>query len=315
MTLSVLDNAIIQGLLYGSAVVGLILSFRILRYPDLSADGSFLIGAVAFAVSVRAHVPWGLGLLLAALAGAACGGLTGLFHYGTRVNKLLSGVLSSMVCYSVGFRLLGSRPTVGLSDAPTLLSWAEQFDQAYLPGAGFHPALVALMVLVTAINVGAFGALLQSEWGLMLRAVGRNPALIEGLGRRAGLYEVAGLVCANLMVGVSGALVASHQQFVDVNMAVGLVVTLAAAMVLGEHLTSALGFDGRRSLAVLFSSGVVGMIAYYLLYLIVLRASVLGWLGVRFEPSDIKMLSALVLAAGSALSFRRSRQSIELFPL
>jgi putative tryptophan/tyrosine transport system permease protein len=52
--LSILDNALLQGLGYGVAALGVALAFRVLRYPDLTADGSFLLGGVVVASIVSA---------------------------------------------------------------------------------------------------------------------------------------------------------------------------------------------------------------------------------------------------------------------
>ena len=41
--LQVLDNALLQGLTLGVGALGLTIAFRVLRYPDLTADGSFLV--------------------------------------------------------------------------------------------------------------------------------------------------------------------------------------------------------------------------------------------------------------------------------
>ena len=50
----VLDNALMQGLTFGLGVLGVTVAFRIVRYPDLTADGSFLVGGAVFA---RLFVP------------------------------------------------------------------------------------------------------------------------------------------------------------------------------------------------------------------------------------------------------------------
>jgi len=71
MLTTLLDNALIQGLLYGGAAVDLSLAFWVLRYPDLTADGSFLIGAAFAAPAANAGFSWITVLLLSAITGSA----------------------------------------------------------------------------------------------------------------------------------------------------------------------------------------------------------------------------------------------------
>jgi putative ABC transport system permease protein len=47
-----LDTACQQGFLYAIAVLGIVLSLRILNWPDLTIDGSFTLGAAVLAVSL-----------------------------------------------------------------------------------------------------------------------------------------------------------------------------------------------------------------------------------------------------------------------
>ena len=59
MTLIAFFGGIETGLIYALVALGVLISFRILDFPDLTADGSFPLGAVVFAVSVGAGVnPW-----------------------------------------------------------------------------------------------------------------------------------------------------------------------------------------------------------------------------------------------------------------
>jgi putative ABC transport system permease protein len=56
--LDLFANALLQGTTYGIAVLGVAFAFRILRYPDLTADGSFMMGATVFAGGLAAHWSW-----------------------------------------------------------------------------------------------------------------------------------------------------------------------------------------------------------------------------------------------------------------
>lgn len=294
--LSVFDNALLQGLSYGVAVVGVAISFRVIRWPDLTADGSFLIGAVVLSACLLAGWNWMLAAATAACAGAAAGLLTAALHSHAGVNRLLAGILTSMACYSVAFWFLSGRSNVNLSSTWTLFSLAEAFDsRSPLARAGFHAGAIGVSLLVSGLIVTCVWGLLKSDFGVVLRATGENEGLVEGLGRRPSRYHAVGLMLANALVGLSGALVGSRQGFTDVNMGLGVIITLVAALVIGEETMRLFRLNPAVSLAGRAVSGVVGACVYFLLYLGILRASILGWLPVRIQPTDLKLMSALIV--------------------
>ena len=76
--LNALPGAVTQGLIWGLMAIGVYITYRILDVADLTVDGSLALGGAACVMLIRGGVnPW-LALLIAALCGAAAGGLTGL---------------------------------------------------------------------------------------------------------------------------------------------------------------------------------------------------------------------------------------------
>lgn len=294
--ISVLDNALLQGLSYGVAVVGIAIAFRVLKYPDLTADGSFLIGAAVFGAVITAGAGWFVAAVAATGGGAAAGFVTAVIHTKAGVNRLLSGILTAMMCYSVAFWVLAGRSNVNLTDTRTMFSGVESFDAAApWNGAGVHLATVALSLFIAAFVVGCVYLLFKSEFGVVLRATGENESLVEGFGRRPQRYVTAGLMLANGLIGLAGSLIAARQGFADVNMGIGVIIPLVAALVIGEESARLIGLNPARSLAGRAVSGVLGGCVYFFLYLIILRASILGWIPVRIQPTDLKLLSALIV--------------------
>ena len=73
MSLIAFFGGIEAGLIYALVALGVLISFRILDFPDLTADGSFPLGAVVFAVCVGMDVnPWAACLIAAAAGACAC---------------------------------------------------------------------------------------------------------------------------------------------------------------------------------------------------------------------------------------------------
>ncbi len=293
-----------HGLAYGVAVMGISIALRVLRYPDLTADGSFLLGAAVFTRLLLDGTPWPVGLMLAMAAGGTAGIVTALLHNWLGVGRLLSGILTTMGSYSVVLRLLRDRPSVNIPEVTTMFS--DPLVMSLLP-RNTDPTLAQLYVcLGAAVMAGLLILwLLRSEIGLVLRAAGDNRPLIRDSGHTPVLYEVLGLFLANGLVAASGVLVCTQQGFVDIGTGVGIVVTLIAALVLGEQVVPLRTLPGQQFLAPL-----VGASAYYLLYLGVLRASVRGWLPLAVRATDLKVIAAITIVVSIVISrLRRSEEA------
>ena len=69
MTLNMLIGILEQGLIYGIMAMGLLITYRILDFPDLTVDSSFPLGAaVSATLTLQGVAPW-LTLLIGCAAG------------------------------------------------------------------------------------------------------------------------------------------------------------------------------------------------------------------------------------------------------
>lgn len=313
--LSLIDNSLLQGLGYGLAVLGMMLSFRILRYPDLTADGSFLLGSATYAAVVLGGHAWPLALAAAFCIGVLAGILTSLMHSVFKINRLLTGILTTMIAYSVGFRILEGRPNVSLGASSGVFEYTTQLDLAEWAGnLQIHPGQLLVSVIVVAVVSITLIRLLRSELGLLLRATGSNRGLMAELGHKPAKYQLIGLGIANGIIAISAAIISTRQGFSDVNMGVGVVITLIAALVIGEEFVRVAGFDPARRLGARITSAFIGASLYFLLYLFILRASIRGWIPLEITPTDLKLLSAVVVVAVIAVRSRSSARE-EVLPI
>jgi len=311
--LSILDNAVLQSFSYGLAVVGVAVSFRVLRYPDLTPDGSFMVGAAVFAASLSSGSSWLLALVLSVCAGMAAGTVTVTISAWAGLNRLLSGILTTMICYSVAFRILAGRSNVGLTGLVTPFTRAEGLDgRPAWQALGLHPATIGVAAAFTLVLAVFTVVVLRSECGLLLRATGGNEQLVAHLGRQPRRYQMLGLAVANGLVSFSGGLVSARQGFVDVNMGVGIIITLIAALVLGEEVLGLLRRVSKSAPSWRVASALVGALVYYLLYLSILRASILGLVPIRVQPTDLKLLSAVIVICAVAWRSHRKRDHEDL---
>src|SRR5699024_3263084 len=96
-----LFGAVESGAIYAIMALGVYLSFRVLDFPDLTVDGSFVTGAAVVAIFIISGVSPVLATILGALAGFLAGCITGILHTKGKINNLLSGILMMIALYSI----------------------------------------------------------------------------------------------------------------------------------------------------------------------------------------------------------------------
>ena len=82
-----LFSAVELGIIYAIMALGVFLTFRVLNFPDLTVDGSFVTGAAVAALSIMHGLPPFLATILGALAGFLAGCITGILHTKGKINR------------------------------------------------------------------------------------------------------------------------------------------------------------------------------------------------------------------------------------
>lgn len=300
MTLVV--GAFTIGFILALLSMGVWISFRILRFTDITVDGSITLGAAAVAVLlVRGWSPTAA-TAAAALAGGMAGGVTGLLHTRFKIQELLAGILVMTALYSINLRVMG-RSNVPLLNVANIASPAERwlahrFGADAIQVLGWRvPAAEVAMLLTVAAVVATVAVLLRAfmatHLGTALRATGENSQMVRAQGVNNHAMQVFGLCAANALVGLSGALLAQYQGFADVQMGIGMVVWGLASIIIGEALV------GRTTPGMALCGAIMGTILFRLLIAIALR-----W---GLNPNDLKLVTALFVFA--ALVFPRQIQA------
>src|SRR4030065_2013037 len=120
-----------QGLAYALVALGIIISFRILAFPDLTVDASFVLGGPAVArMIVFGYHPLA-GIVLAILIGFAAGCATGLLNTRLKINSLLAGIFIMTILYSVNLRVMG-RSNTPLLNYVTVFTPFEQMEMRWV---------------------------------------------------------------------------------------------------------------------------------------------------------------------------------------
>ena len=287
--MSLLIGALTIGLILSLLALGVLLSFRIFAFPDITAEGSLTLGASVAAILLVAG--WSPPLATAAgfLAGALAGTATGTLHTRFGINGLLAGILVMTALYSVNLHIMG-RSNIPLMSHPTWANQAEQLGRRVLGGAeslnlfGWEVTPRDFSVLlVAAFSIAAVGAVLylffRTNLGTAMRATGDNDQMIRALGVNHGSMITLGLAVSNGLIALAGALLAQYQGFADVQMGIGMVVWGLASVIIGEALV------GTRQLGYAITGAVMGSVLFRLLVAIALR-----W---GLNPNDLKLITAL----------------------
>ncbi|MDC3413443.1 ABC transporter permease [Terrihalobacillus insolitus] len=316
-----LFGAVESGVIYAIMALGVYLSFRVLDFPDLTVDGSFVTGAAVGAISITNGAPPILATLLALLAGFLTGSITGILNTKGKINPLLSGILMMIALYSINLRILG-RPTLSLIRESTLFKnlepiWdATGIDQAIngfigLMGVERFPdtwVVLIFMIIVTVLIKFLTDYFLKTEVGLALRATGDNERMIRSLSANTDTLTIAGLGISNGLVALSGALVAQYGGFADVNMGIGMIVIGLASVIIGEALF------GTKNIARTTLAVIGGAIVYRIVVTLALRVDFL-------KTGDMKLITALLvivaliapkIITASKENRRRQRKKIAL---
>jgi len=266
------------GLLYGLVALGVYLTFRVLDFPDLSVDGSFPMGAAVAATAIVSGInPW-VATFMAIIAGAATGWVTAFLAVRCGILHLLASILTMIAAFSINIRIMG-RPNVALLGEETILTPFEMVGDPML----VRPLIVGVLVLISAWFVVR---LLNSDFGLGLRATGVNARMVSAQGASTAFYTYFGLALSNGFVGFAGALFAQTNSFADVTSGVGTIVVGLAAVILGQTL-----IPGRR-IWVAVVAVIVGSVLYRLAVAFALSTGMFG-----LQASDLNLVTAVLVAA------------------
>ena len=232
MVLDVLLTILQQGLCYALVAMGVYITYKILDFPDLTVDSSFPFGGVVCISLMQAGCPFIIALVMAFIAGAAAGLITGLLHVKCKISNLLSGIITMTALLSINLAVSNGRTLIPYSGYTTL------FNNAFIKlfGSNINVQAVGniiILVLVVAACKILLDLFLKTKTGFMLRAVGNNEQMCTSLGCNSGKYKILGLVIANGMVGLAGAIYGQYMNYFDNMSGTGMVVIALASVIIG----------------------------------------------------------------------------------
>ena len=285
-----------------------------------------------------------MGLILAVVCGMIAGYITGALHVYLKINGLLSGILVMTGLYSINSRIVGMPNVFITPDRSIyeIISYKKDFVPFVIAFVillvlkGFYDykikenkymirtlsvyiiftiALIIyvvktqdvklmLTVLIAFIIKMIIDYILTSKFGFALRALGNNEQLVVSLGVNEKRLKIFGLMLANGVVALSGALFAQNIKVADLQSGVGTIVIGLAAIILG------LGVLKKSRVINEVSIVTIGSLMYYFIINLALMSN--SWTRSIYEslhfsddvikilevkPTDVKLITAVILAA------------------
>lgn len=266
-----------QSLIFSIAVMGIYITYKILKFADLSADGSFALGASVSAILITKGMNPFISLGFSMLAGALAGVVTGLLNVKLKIQDMLSSILVMVGLYSINLRVM-----MGKANLPL-------FNQESI----FTDRNILLMVcIITFICAVFFTLFFKTKLGYLLKGIGDNENMITSLGINTGCIKIFALSLSNAFIALSGGILAQYQGFSDIKMGTGTMIMGLASIIIGYNVFRKMSFSNSSIFCI------VGTLLY--------RTSIALSLRIGFNPSDLNLISSIIVMI--ALSLGNSKE-------
>ncbi len=281
-----------DGLIYGLLAMGIYISLRILDIPDLTTEGSFGFGVVvSVLISLQGHPV--LALFAGTLAGACAGFITGCLQTKLKVHPVLAGIITMSGLYSINlvcYSLTEKGATTNLSyDKNTVFEKIKELFQIrgqYETSVVKAVVSLGIVILVLCIIIWFF----RTHIGLCVRATGDNPDMVSASSINVDRTKIIGLMIANGLIGLAGAMASQSLGYSDINTANGTLIYGLAAVIIGEAIL------GKRGPAVGVLSAVLGSVLYKLIVAFVIRQNIFGDKSANLMKLTCALIVAITLA-------------------
>lgn len=290
--MAIVVSALSQGLLWSVLAVGVYLSYRFLNISDLTSEGSFSLGAAVCASNIVRGMDPLLSCILALIAGALAGLVTGVLHTKFKMPSLLAGILSMTGLYSINLRIMG-KANIPLTQSVTLLTKLKgMFGLTRDRDGAIYLGLIVVIILIVLL-VWFF----NTEFGFSVVATGNNDKMIRANGVDSDKTIIAGLMLSNALIALSGSLVAQYNGYADVTMGIGAIVVGLASVIIGEVLFK------DKYFAVCLIGVVVGSIIYRLIVTFVVNTNFIS-------ANDMKLFTAIVVAVAIIIANKGGKKRV-----
>ncbi|WP_345797975.1 ABC transporter permease [Castellaniella sp. MT123] len=277
------------GLIFGLVALGVLISFRVLNFPDLTVDGSFPLGGATAAILIHHGVDPFLATLAATLAAGLAGVITGWLNVSLKIMDLLASILVMIALYSINLRVM-SAPNVPLITDPTVFT---QLQPAGMEDYIARPLILLALVVAVKLLLDWFFA---TQVGLAMRSTGSNPRMARSQGIHTGRMILLGMAISNALCGLAGALFAQSQGGADISMGIGTIVIGLAAVIIGESILPT------RRLMLATLAVVIGAVLYRFFIALALNADFVG-----LKAQDLNLVTAVLVTVALVIPLVKQR--------
>lgn len=274
--MSLVLSSLSQGLLWSIMAIGVYLTFRILDIADLTAEGSYPLGAAICATGIVSGLDPLLATMLAFGGGLLAGLVSGLIHTKLKIPALLTGIVTLTGLYSINLKVLG-KANVALLRQKTLVT--QLHDMGFTKIA----AVMIIGTLFAVVVIALLTLLMKTQIGLALRSTGDNIPMSESNGIKTDHMKMLGYMVSNGLIALCGALLCQNNGYADLNAGVGTIVIGLASIIIAEVMIRNLSIGWR------LASIVLGSIVYRLIILAILAIP-------GMDADLVKLFSAILLA-------------------
>lgn len=289
MSSGLILSTVWQGLLWAILALGVYLTYRVLDVADLTVEGSYPLGAAVAISFIAGGGSPVIAVLLAFIAGALAGVVTGLLHTKLKIPALLAGILTMIGLYSINLRVMGGKSNVSILRMDTIYTFFGQF------GLDKNTSILVCGLIFVVVIIAFLYWFFGTEIGAAIRATGCNKQMIRAQGIDTDVTIILGLLLSNGLVGVAGALIGQSQGFADVGMGIGTIVIGLASVIIGEVIF------GTRNFVNWLLAVVGGSILYRFVIALVLKLGM--------NQNDMKLLTAIIVVIALAMPLIKEKIS------
>ena len=293
---NVIFNILTSGLPCCLLALGIFITFRLLDFADLTAEGSFLIGGSLAIALIKINVNPFIATFVAMIGGALCGYLTSVFYTKLKIPKILCGIITMTATSSLALLILGitSKDSNFLNNVK-LLNEETIYSLFYYGNPLLRPLIKSgIMLAFVVVIFAAIYLFFGTEYGMAIRTTGINSKMARAQGINTERASIVALVLSNALIGLAGALYCQDKRGCSVGMSTGFLVVGLASILIGEAIF------GRRS----FKNSLISIALGSILYFIIINLAI----ELKF-PTQLETLLYAVLIA-IALSIPLVRKGI-----
>ena len=261
------------------AVYGMYVLFKILKFPDISADNVFAFGSIAgaFYLINTENVYVAIGITM--LSGFVIGNFTSILYSLIKIPKLLAGIITYSILFSINLKFF-QKPNVSLNE--------ELYNNT------------AIIYTISALDIVAIVFIIylfKTKLGKTLITAGSNSSLLKEFEASYPLILLIGLGLCSAFIALSGFLTSLYFGFSDVNIGVGTLINSVAAIMISEKLITF--FNKNLRFLIIF----LGILSYNFILYFIITYLLFDFL----DYSDYKLISGLIII----LFFIFNRKSLE----